>query len=225
MIARHGLPKGTGRQVERLLEALAAETDPPTTVRDPTDALDQHIADSLAALDVPGFREVDRIADIGSGAGFPGLALAIALPQARVDLIESARRKCAVIDRLIERVRLDNARSVAQRAEEWAAGEGAEGYEAVTARAVAALPVLVEYAAPLLVEGGVLVAWKGARSPAEERAGAAAAAQLGLSAGEVVPVTPFEGAHSRHLHVFRKTGPTPARFPRRPGMAAKRPLD
>jgi 16S rRNA (guanine527-N7)-methyltransferase len=94
----------------------------------------------------------------------------------------------------------------------------------VTARAVAALPVLVEYAAPLLRAGGALVAWKGARDPDEEAAGAGAAAALGLEVGAVLHVKPFPEARERHLHVFRKIAPTPAGFPRRPGMAAKRPL-
>ena len=84
--------------------------------------------------------------------------------------------------------------------------------------------MLVEYAAPLLREGGVLVAWKGARSEEEERAGARAAERLGMGAGEVRRVVPFAGARNRHLHVFRKEAPTPDGFPRRPGMARKRPL-
>jgi 16S rRNA (guanine527-N7)-methyltransferase len=92
------------------------------------------------------------------------------------------------------------------------------------ARAVAALPVLVEYAAPLLREGGVLVAWKGVRSREEEAAGARAAAEVGLEPEEALRVEPFEGARDRHLHVFRKIAPTPERFPRRAGMAVKRPL-
>lgn len=110
------------------------------------------------------------------------------------------------------------------RAEEWAAGEGAGAYDAVTARAVAALPVLVEYAAPLLKPGGTFVAWKGIRDPQEEAAGTRAAALVGLTPGPVVSVTPFPGATDRHLHSFVKTSPTPDRFPRRPGMAGKRPL-
>ena len=94
----------------------------------------------------------------------------------------------------------------------------------VTARAVAALPVLCEYAAPLLVEGGSLVAWKGTVPAAEASAGAAAAEVLGFEAGEVVEVSPYPAAERRTLHVFRKIAPTPERFPRRPGMAVKRPL-
>jgi 16S rRNA (guanine527-N7)-methyltransferase len=188
-----------------------------------------HVADSLSGLEVDGLASARRIADVGAGAGFPGLVLAIALPSARVDLIESAGRKAAVIDRLIQAAKVSNARSVVARAEEWARlpvplGGGREAYEAVAARAVAALPVLVEYAAPLLRMGGVLVAWKGARDPGEEAAGQRAAEEVGLALAEVRRTVPFPEARDRHLHVYRKVAPTPERFPRRPGMAAKRPL-
>jgi 16S rRNA (guanine527-N7)-methyltransferase len=198
-------------------------------VSDPERAWEVHIADSLSGLEVEGLARARRIADLGAGAGFPGLPLAIALPGAKVDLIESAGRKTAVIDRLIQAAKVDNARSVTARAEEWAAlvpqlGGGREAYDAVTARAVAALPVLAEYAAPLLRPDGVLVAWKGAVDEAERRLGKEAASQLGMSLEEVRRVEPFEGARDRHLCVFRKVGPTPEGYPRRPGRAAKRPL-
>jgi 16S rRNA (guanine527-N7)-methyltransferase len=94
----------------------------------------------------------------------------------------------------------------------------------VTARAVAPLDALAEYAAPLLREGGALVAWKGRRDPDEEAAGARAAGVVGLEIAEVRPVQPFAAAEHRHLHVYVKVRPTPDRFPRRPGMARKRPL-
>jgi 16S rRNA (guanine527-N7)-methyltransferase len=84
--------------------------------------------------------------------------------------------------------------------------------------------VLVEYAAPLLRVDGVLVAWKGARDADEEDAGAAAAGKLGMAVKVVIPVQPYEASENRHLHVFRKIAPTPAEFPRRAGMARKRPL-
>jgi 16S rRNA (guanine527-N7)-methyltransferase len=215
--------------LRRLLEALAAEPDPHTTVSDPQAALEVHVADSLAGLEVHELASARRIADIGSGAGFPGLVLALALPRAQVDLVESVGRKTAVIDRLIQAVELPNARSVTARAEELAAvpaalGGGREAYDAVTARAVGPLAVLVEYAAPLLRPDGVLVAWKGARDADEEAAGAAAAAKLGMAAGELLPVQPYPSSENRHLHVFRKVAPTPAGFPRRAGMARKRPL-
>ena len=214
---------------ELLLEALAAEPDPHTTVSEPAKARDIHIADSLSGLKVTDLARARRIADLGAGAGFPGLPLAIALPATKVDLIESAGRKTAVIDRLIQAAKVDNARSVKARAEEWGAvvpalGGGREDYDAVTARAVASLPVLVEYAAPLLRPSGVFVAWKGSVDEAETRLGRGAAAELGMALEEVRRVEPFEGARERHLWVFRKVAPTPDGYPRRPGMASKRPL-
>ena len=224
LAARYGLPAPAGEQLEALLTALAAEPDPPTTVREPDEARDRHLGDSLSGLEAEPLRAAGRIADIGAGAGFPGLALAVALPAAQVDLVEATARKCEVIDRLARAAGLANTRAVAARAEEWASGEGATAYEVVTARALAPLPVLAEYAAPLLAPGGALVAWKGAREDAEEAAGAAAAVELGLEAEEVLTVEPFPGAENRHLHVYRKVGATPDRFPRRAGMARKRPL-
>ncbi len=156
------------------------------------------MADRLSGLEVDSLRAARRIADIGAGAGFPGLALAVALPQAQVDLVESAGRKTAVVDRLIQAGEVSNARSITTRAEELggvpgAVGGGREAYDAVTARAVGPLAVLVEYAAPLLREGGVLVAWKGARDADEEAAGAEAARQLGMAVEAVLPVQAVRG--------------------------------
>jgi 16S rRNA (guanine527-N7)-methyltransferase len=188
------------------------------------DAADRHLADSLTGLEIEALAGAGRIADLGAGAGFPGLALAVALPETQVDLIESTARKCEVITRLANAAGIENARAVPERAEDWAGGEGGEAYEAVTARALAPLSVIAEYASPLLTEGGVLVAWKGSRDEEEESRGAAAAAQLGLSEPEVRRVEPFEGAANRHLHVYRKVGATPEGVPRRAGMARKRPL-
>lgn len=220
---------GSDEQIHLLLEALAAESDPPTSVSDPARALDTHVADGLSGLEVEELSRARRLVDVGAGAGFPGLVLAVALPGARVDLVEASGRKAAVIDRLAQAAKLTNARSVVARAEELAGapaalGGGREAYDVVTARAVAALPVLVEYAAPLLRLDGLLVAWKGARDAAEEGLGRGAADEVGMRLEEVRRVEPFAGARDRHLHVYRKVAPTPGRFPRRPGMAAKRPL-
>jgi 16S rRNA (guanine527-N7)-methyltransferase len=89
---------------------------------------------------------------------------------------------------------------------------------------VASLAVLVEYAAPLLRSGGALIAWKGRRDSAEERAAESASAQVGFRCDQVLPTSPFPGAGDRHLHVYVKVAPTPSRYPRRAGMALKRPL-
>lgn len=222
--ATHGLSTLQVDRLATLLTALADEAAPPTTVVDPTEAVDVHVADSLSGLGVPQLVDATAVADIGAGAGFPGLVLAAAIPGARVDLIESTGRKCEVIARLATRAGIPNATAIPARAEEWAAGEGSGRYDVVTARALASLAVLVEYAAPLLVDRGVLVAWKGGRDAEEERLGAEAARIVGLEPRDPVAVRPFKGSRERNLYVYAKVGPTPERFPRRAGMATKRPL-
>ncbi len=222
LAGRYGLPAAAHGQLRALLHALAADPHAPTTVREPAEAVDVHLADSLVGLELAAVRDARVIADLGAGAGFPGLPLAIALPHARVALVESTARKCAFIDGAAAAAGLSNAHAVAERAESWTEGMGA--HDLVTARALAPLAVIAEYAAPLLSVGGHLVAWKGRRDAAEERDAAAAAVELGLIVEEVRPVDPYPGADHRHLHVLRKVAPTPARYPRRQGMARKRPL-
>jgi 16S rRNA (guanine527-N7)-methyltransferase len=223
LAARYGLGEPFVAAAAALLQALADEPDPPTTVRAPDEAVEVHVADSLTGLEVEELRTAASIADIGAGAGFPGLVLAAALPEARVDLIESARRKCEVIERLAEAARV-SAHAVPVRAEDWARDEGAGAYKAATARAVAPLAVLLEYAAPLLERRGTFVAWKGARDPAEEASGAGAAAELGFELREIRPVAPYRGSRNRHLYVYSKVRPTPDKYPRRTGVAARKPL-
>src|SRR5919201_2835724 len=176
----YGLPDAAVERFSRLLEALATEPDPQTAIVQPKQAVDYHVAYALSALKIGAVRDAAALVDIGAGAGFPGLPLAVALPSARVDLVESVRRKCAVIQRLAEAAEVENACVRLARAEEWGAGEGRGAYDVATARAVAPLPVLVEYAAPLLRPGGTFVAWKGARDSSEETAGHIAAELVGL---------------------------------------------
>ena len=219
---RFGLTPEASAAVERLLDLVEADDAAPTTVRARAEALDVHVADSLSGLELAPVRAARRIADLGAGAGFPGLVLAAALPHAHVALVESATRKCAWLEQAIEVMGLDNAAAVHARAESWPEGLGV--HDLVTARALAPLTVLVEYAAPLLAPGGALVAWKGAREESEESDGRAAAASLGMEAAQVLAVTPFPASRNRHLHLYLKVGSTPNGYPRRPGMASKRPI-
>jgi 16S rRNA (guanine527-N7)-methyltransferase len=222
LVSRHRLPAVAASQLGALLAALAGDPHAPTTVRVPGQAVHTHLSDSLVALELPEVRAATAIADLGAGAGFPGLPLAVALPAVQVVLVESVARKCAFIRAAADAAELANVEVVADRAESWSGGIGTR--DLVTARALAPLAVLAEYAAPLLREGGVLVAWKGRRDEQEERDASAAAGRLGLAIEEVRPVRPYPAAEHRHLHVLRKVAPTPERFPRRPGMARKRPL-
>ena len=219
---RFGLPDGAVERLERLLDLVAAEPSAITSVRDPADGVDVHVADSLVALEVGEIRAARQLADLGTGAGFPGLALAIALPEARVALVESTGRKCAFLEAATRTLGLENVEVVPARAEAWPAG--LDAHDAVTARALGPLPVLLEYAAPLLRHDGTLVAWKTRIERAEEVDATAAAAVLGMSAPTSVAVQPFEGATDRRLYLSSKVGSTPNRYPRRPGIARKRPL-
>jgi len=221
-VERFGLGPEATAALERLLDLLERDPTAPTTVRARPETLDVHVADSLSGLELDAVRSARRVADLGAGAGFPGLVLAAALPDAHVALVESVGRKCEWLQRAVDAMALANAEVVNARAEGWPAGIGA--HDLVTARALAPLNALVEYAAPLLTEAGRLVAWKGRRDPAEEADGAAAAERLGMKLGEVRRVQPFREARDRHLYLYLKVGPTPNGYPRRPGMARKRPL-
>lgn len=211
-------------RLDLLLDALVEHPHAPTAIVVREDARDKHIADSLSGLEVEELRDAQAIADVGSGTGFPGLALAAALPAAHVDLVEGSSRKCKVARDLAAVAGIENVAAIDRRSEEWAAREGRERYDVVTARAVGSLAELCELASPLLRDEGVLVAWKGGRDRDEESAASAGSKRTAMVFGRVVPVTPFAGSRERHLHVYRKAGPTPAGLPRRPGQAHKRPL-
>ena len=177
LVGTFALHEGAGRQLRALLDVVERDPTAPTTVTDPAAAVDVHLADALDGLRLPVVRAARSIADLGAGAGFPGLVLAVALPGARVHLVDSVGRKCEFMRRAAAAADLTNVEVVHARAEDWP--EGVERHDLVTVRAVALLPVLVEYAAPLLALDGHLVAWKGARDPEEEADGAAAAAATG----------------------------------------------
>lgn len=219
---RFGLSADQAARLRRFGATLVHDEQAPTTVRDPGQVRDDHLADALVALDLASIRSARAIADLGAGAGVPGIPLAIALPDARLTLIEGNGRKCEFMRTVVEDLGLANVEVLYGRAETWSAGIGR--MDVVTARALAPLDVVAEYAAPLLRLGGSLVAWRGQREPDVEAAAARAADVLGLSVEAPIRVEPYPGARNRHLHVLVKRAPTPERFPRRDGVARKRPL-
>jgi 16S rRNA (guanine527-N7)-methyltransferase len=220
--ARHGLSGAQIGQLTAILGVLASDRGAPSSVTDPLQAVDVHLADSLSALELAAVRDAQRAVDIGAGAGFPGLPLAVALASCTLTLLESQARKCEYLARVLRDARIENARVVCARAEEWREGIGA--HDLAIARALARAPVVLEYAAPLLRLGGTLVDWRGKRDAAEEEAAARAARELGLERVEIRQVQPFAAVRDHHLHVYVKTGDTPGRFPRRAGTARKQPL-
>jgi 16S rRNA (guanine527-N7)-methyltransferase len=222
LVSRYALPADALGALQALLELLVNDPTAPTAVRAPDAIVEKHFADALVALELEPVRTASTIADLGSGAGIPGLPLAVARPSTAVALVESSGRKAAFLERAVAACRLSHVSVINVRVEAWPAG--LENFELVTARAVAPLAVVVEYAAPLLVLGGHLVAWRGKRDQDEETAALAAARELAMEPLRPLRVEPYPGSRSRHLHAFLKAAPTPAGFPRRPGIARKRPL-
>jgi 16S rRNA (guanine527-N7)-methyltransferase len=207
----------------RLLLAWTAAVNL-TAIRDPRAAVFGHVLDALAALPLLRREGVRALLDLGSGGGYPGLPLAITLPAERALLVESIGKKARFLETAVTGLGLaDRVAVAAERAETLAADPRHRGrWPVVTARAVAALPELVELAFPLLVAGGLLVAWKGSEIAEERARSLAALAALGGGTLDILPVAP--PVPSGHvLVVCRKTGRTPAGWPRPPAERARRP--
>jgi 16S rRNA (guanine527-N7)-methyltransferase len=152
----------------------------------------------------------------------PGIVLALAMPRTHWTLVDSVRKKADALSAFVAALRLD-ATVVAERAELLGRGEARASFDLVTARACATLPVLVEYALPLLRVGGRLLAWKGPISEDELSAGEVAAGLLG-GGRPVVRPTGVEALGDHRFVIIVKERPTPDRYPRRPGQPSRRPL-
>lgn len=220
-------PAITDSLVDRLAPLTRMVAESPLSLSSVTErgeAEKVHLRDSLSALAVDRVGSAEAVVDIGSGAGYPGIPLAMALPEAEFTLLDSVARKARFAGEAADALGLTNVEAFGIRSEEFAAGEGRERFDLALARAVAPLSVLAELASPLLREGGTLVAWKGEREPEEERRVEALVGRLAMEPRGVLSVVPFEGSRERHLYLLDKSGPTPTDLPRRPGMARKRPL-
>lgn len=166
-----------------------------------------------------------RLLDIGSGGGVPGLVLKIARPDLSVTLLEATKKKAAFLETVKTRMNLERLEIIAERAET-AAKEAAyrENFDLVTARALAALPTLLEYAFPFLKTGGRLLALKGEKFREEIDSAQKAMKILKAEIREIHGYRlPFSGVEGKIVEIV-KTAPTPQRFPRQVGMARKNPL-
>jgi len=191
----------------------------------------KHFVDSLSIYSLREFREALaakpdlRVIDVGTGAGFPGVPIKIAAPAIKLALLDSNNKKITFLRHLIRKLELNDVEVIWGRAENVAhREEHRENYDVVVARAVAEMPILAEYALPFCKVGGLLVAYKGPKAPQELEAAEEALSILG---GRLIRLAPVEvpGLHeTRILVLIAKERPTPAKYPRRPGIPAKHPL-
>ncbi len=195
-----------------------------TSIREPEAIERFHFLDCLALLDLAVVRSAERLADLGSGAGLPGLVLALALPSARVTAVESQQKKCRFIKQAADAMGLQNVEVRCARVEDYGREAGRVAHDVVVSRALAACSVVAEYSFPLLEHGGTMIAMKGAISDQERIQAEKALAILGGGGLESVKLEPFAGAENRRVYLARKERVTPPSFPRQAGTAARRPL-
>jgi 16S rRNA (guanine527-N7)-methyltransferase len=199
-------------RLEQWLHALLAERGL-TAVSDRDEARRVHVDDALAAADV---LEAGPVVDVGSGGGSPGIPIAFARPDLHVDLLEAQRRKCAFLEAAA--AELPNVSVICARAEEHGRGDGRDAYGTAVAQALAPPPVALEWCLPLVRPGGKVVLLAG---EVDVEGAAGVARKVGGGPPELVALP---GSERRSLLVVPKLAATPERFPRRAGVARKRPL-
>ena len=191
-----------------------------TAITDDEDIAVKHLIDSLTIL--KHIIKADSLADVGTGAGFPGLPLKIAGYDGRLVLVDSLKKRLGFLDEVINELGLLKCKTVHARAEDAGMGELRESFDAVTARAVAYLPVLCEYCLQLVKKGGIFIAMKGPEAEAELKGSVSAITKLGgkLQKVEKLQIGDFE----RQIIIIEKIKETPALYPRKAGTPKKKPL-
>ncbi len=199
-----------------------------TAITDREGVLVRHFLDSLSCLKVLPREKLAagaRVIDVGSGAGFPGLPLKIVCPAMQLTLLEATHKKVVFLRHLIRELGLRRVQVIHGRAEELGRNPAhREQYDWAIARAVAEMSTLVEYLLPLVRVGGAMLAQKGEAAAAEVHDADAAIITLGGKVRQLVPVELRGLAETRYLVVVDKVAATPEKYPRRPGMPKKRPL-
>jgi 16S rRNA (guanine527-N7)-methyltransferase len=199
-----------------------------TAITDDTGIQIRHFLDSLScllALEPGEHFGGRRVIDVGTGAGFPGIPLKILCPGIKLTLLEATGKKVQFLAHIVAELALQDVIVLHGRAEELGHDpDHREQYHWAIARAVADLPVLVEYLLPLVQINGRAIAQKGESAPAEAQRSEWALSQLGGQLRRLVPVDLRGLAETRYLVLVDKVATTPARYPRRPGIPSKRPL-
>lgn len=196
-----------------------------TAITEPVQIEIKHFLDSLSCLKVDQFRPPGRVIDIGTGAGFPGIPIKILFPQFDMTLVESVGKKVKFCQHVIDSLELQGLQIIKERAEVLGRqSEHRERYDWGLARAVAKAPVVLEYLLPFVRVGGRAILQKGETGPAEMHQAENALRMLGGEVEQIHAVELPRVTEPRHIITLRKIAATPPKYPRRPGIATKRPL-
>ncbi len=214
----------TSEKIKKYVDAIFKENEKlDLTAADRKDFLRYHVADALAIAELISTKPGHMVVDIGSGQGIPGVVVAIELPKVNVTLIESAKKKAEFLSHVVELLDLKNVEVINARVEDFCRNEGKAHFDIALARGVGKLSILVEYALPLLKIGGIFLPQKG-RTVNEELIKAKRALEI---LGGDVEMLKWYRISNRLLciPVIRKMKETPSRYPRRPGIPSKRPIE
>lgn len=220
----------TGTQIDALVGYSALLLDANTrmnltAVTEPADFARRHLLDSLCPPALRSIPEGASVIDVGTGAGLPGVPLAIARPDLRVTLVDARRKKAEFVEKAIAALRITNAAALWGRAEDLARDpRHREAYDVALARALAALPVLSEYLLPFVRTGGAMLAWKGAAAEEELDAARDAISALGGGSPAALPYAISDEFCRLRIIVIDKIRPSPPQYPRPAGKIAKKPL-
>lgn len=194
-----------------------------TAITEPQEILTKHFIDSISV--VPYIKEGDKILDIGTGAGFPGIPLKIVLPQNSFTLLDSLNKRIHFLQEVVEQLKLENIEAVHGRAEEFCKEDRREGYHIVVSRAVAKLNVLLEYMLPFTKVGGKCICMKALEIEEELEAAKKAIEILGGTIEKVEEITLEDTDITRKLVIVKKIKETPKKYPRKAGTPNKEPIE
>ncbi len=195
-----------------------------TAITDDEGIMKKHFIDSIKVFNFPELHNAKSVVDIGTGAGFPGVPMKIVRPDMEIVLLDSLMKRVNFLNEVIAKLGLEGIKAVHGRAEDFAKVEYRDHFDAAVSRAVANMTLLTELCLPFVKVGGYFVAMKGPGAEAEIEEARQAIGMLGGKLDQVIEVEIEESDLKHNLVVVRKVKPTPKQFPRKPGVAAKKPL-